>query len=214
MLLAARCWRSTSALPAASRGRRSTAVPAFSGPRSRATTAARHPHRVNTVYGPPAPGRPRMGPAPAGTTAALPASAVACRHEVLGACRGRWFGYAIAGPIRGRPGGSRPQALLTRRALRTSLVARERGPESAYPDRLPARRMKRSLVKVAQGPQAACRRPRFHASRGVRSAVEQLSCVSIAGQFGGLAAGRTPSIPAGVRARERVPCQSTRSCVP
>ena len=82
-------------------------------------------------------------------------------------CRGRWFGCAIAGPIRGRPGGRRPQALLTRHALRTSLVARERGPESAYPDRLPARRMKRSLVNVAQGPRAACRRPRFHASRVV-----------------------------------------------
>ena len=41
---------------------------------------------------------------------------------------GRWFGCAIAGPIRGRPGGRRPQALLTRHARCTSLVARERGP--------------------------------------------------------------------------------------
>ena len=67
-------------------GRRSTAVPAFSGPRSRATTEARGPASSSTPPVPcPRAGRPRMGPAPAGTTAALPAPAVACRRR-----RPRW----------------------------------------------------------------------------------------------------------------------------
>ena len=44
---------------------------------------------------------------PAGISGGLPSRSPRC-------CRGRWFGCAIAGPIRGRPGGRRPQALLTR----------------------------------------------------------------------------------------------------
>jgi hypothetical protein len=37
------------------------------------------------------------------------------------------------------------------------VVARERGPENAYPDRLPARQSLRTFVNIAKGPRTAGR---------------------------------------------------------
>ena len=47
----------------------------------------------------PCAGRPRMGPAPAGTTAALPARVVACRPEVLGAAGAGGSGVRAQAPF-------------------------------------------------------------------------------------------------------------------
>ena len=95
-------------------GRRSTVVPAFSGPRSRAATEARGPapHQHRPCH---ALGRATANGAcarrhhrrPAGTAGGLPSRSPRC-------CWGRRFGCAGAGSIRGRPGGGRPDPVLTR----------------------------------------------------------------------------------------------------
>ena len=45
--------------------------------------------------------------------------------------------------------------------MRASVVARERGPEIAYPDRLPARQSLRTFVNIAKGPRTAGRSSEF-----------------------------------------------------
>ena len=80
---------------------RSPAVPAFSGPRSRAATEECHPRRINPARCTPPTWQPRMGPAPTGTTTApLQRSWFAFRRTPR-SVRVAGFGLAGAGPIRG-----------------------------------------------------------------------------------------------------------------
>jgi len=101
-----------------------------------------------------------MGPAPAGTTAALPASAVACRHAVLGACGAGGSGVRSQAPFAVALAVACQSWCWWGNARRVSAAARERGPESAYPDRLPARPSLRTFVSVCTAPQAASDQPR------------------------------------------------------
>ena len=101
----------------------------------------------------PPPGRPRMVPAPTGTTTTLLLRSW-CASMNTPVSLGGWFGFAIAGPIRGRPGDDGEEAVLTRSGLQASVAARERGPESAGPDR-PSRANRR---KTEPSTTAKCRK--------------------------------------------------------
>ena len=116
-----RSWSSRSTAAAAGRRRR---------PRSPAHARGALPWLIrgrgfNAARGESASRQPRMGPAPAGAPATLRPPLAAPRSSRHDADAGRGFGWAGAGPIRGRLVGDRPTpALKPRRWLTTGSAPR------------------------------------------------------------------------------------------
>ena len=111
-----RWWSSRSTAAAAGRRRR---------PRSPAHARGALPWLIrvrgfNAASGASASRRPRMGPAPAGATATLRHPLAVPGDRRLGAAKGRGFGWAGAGPIRGRLVGDTPTPVLKPRRWHTT----------------------------------------------------------------------------------------------
>jgi hypothetical protein len=171
-LAASACVRSSACR---GRGARAAAAPPFSGPRSRATVVPcdgrRHQHRGAL----PASWRPRMGPAPGGTTTALLHPSVAY-HAF--ACRP---GAGAGGSGYGRRPHSRwPQPVHERTVLTAQRAGRARCPASVgrrtCPE--PPAHAPHPHAGRGEGRQGGLQDHRtghaFHASRLARSAVQQL----------------------------------------